>query len=385
MKNFHVCLISDQTIPNILSIWKFQPDFILFISTSQMEDKNKTHSIIETLKILDSKYDNVPFETITVDSNSISDCRRKLVDWLHGKEENKFVVNVTGGTKIMSLSAFEVFKEYQSEIIYLPFPKNEYSIIFPKKSDTALKPIELRLNVKQYLSAYGLKIFNEEKLVDKKQKAFERAELSAWIVKNYKNLLNLLERFGKELRDHRKDKTYEWHTDYKPENAQEVELFKRLGFELINKTYKKVFKKNEIEYLTGGWLEEYCFVQLSNFLGKGIDDLWLNVEAGAGEIKNEYDVLFTKDNSFYTLECKSLSQSHDLNGEILYKIGALQNNFGLNTKGYLVTTSPHILNKNGEIKTSIKERAEKFRTKVIKPDEVPNFAEIIAEDLKLRA
>ncbi len=63
----------------------------------------------------------------------------------------------------MSLAVFEVFKEYQSEIIYIPIPKNEYLVVFPKKSDTVLKPIEVRLNVKEYLSAYGLKIFNEKK------------------------------------------------------------------------------------------------------------------------------------------------------------------------------------------------------------------------------
>ncbi len=80
MNNIHVCLVSEQTIPNILSICKFQPDFILFISTSQMEERGKSQTIIETLKILDSKYEKIPFEHIIVNSESISDCRKKLGD-----------------------------------------------------------------------------------------------------------------------------------------------------------------------------------------------------------------------------------------------------------------------------------------------------------------
>lgn len=41
MLNIHVCLISDQTIPNILSIAHFKPDEVLFVSTEEMEKKKK--------------------------------------------------------------------------------------------------------------------------------------------------------------------------------------------------------------------------------------------------------------------------------------------------------------------------------------------------------
>ncbi len=201
---------------------------------------------------------------------------------------------------------------------------------------------------------------------------------------NYEAIESLLERFSDKLRIHRGDDEHEWKTDYKPQNEHEKNLFDKLGFEHINCTFKKIFKKDEIEYITGGWLEEYCYVELSKFLGNGIDDLLLNAQIGYGNRKNEYDVIFTKDNALYTIECKSLSQSHDVKGEILYKIGALQRDFGLKTKSYLVTTSPHLL-KDGELKPSIKDRAEQLKTKVIKPHEVKSFSEIMAKDLKIES
>jgi len=39
MKPIHVCLVSEQTIPNILGIMHFEPEHILFITTEEMKRK----------------------------------------------------------------------------------------------------------------------------------------------------------------------------------------------------------------------------------------------------------------------------------------------------------------------------------------------------------
>ena len=39
MSHIHVCLVSDQTIPNILGIHHFSPDELLFITTEGIEGK----------------------------------------------------------------------------------------------------------------------------------------------------------------------------------------------------------------------------------------------------------------------------------------------------------------------------------------------------------
>jgi hypothetical protein len=50
MKTCLVSLVGDQTIPNILVIAHFKPDYLLFISTSGMEKKKKTQAILNTLR-----------------------------------------------------------------------------------------------------------------------------------------------------------------------------------------------------------------------------------------------------------------------------------------------------------------------------------------------
>ncbi len=62
------------------------------------------------------------------------DCHRKIDRWIEGRENSEFVVNLTGGTKIMSIAAYEYFKDFSSKMIYVPIPKNEFITPFPKKS-----------------------------------------------------------------------------------------------------------------------------------------------------------------------------------------------------------------------------------------------------------
>jgi hypothetical protein len=138
------------------------------------------------------------------------------------------------------------------------------------------------------------------------------------------------------------------------------------------------------KYLTGGWLEEYVFNCVNSLLDKGINDtvIGIEIENTAGS-KNEFDVMFTKDNAIYFIECKSLSPDNDLTQNSLYKIGALQKEFGLRVKSFFVTTSRNIMDKNGQIRQSIKARAEQFNTEIITHENIHNLEEILRQKLKI--
>jgi len=128
-----VSLVSKETVPNILGIWHFQPERLLFVSTEKMENAGKSSAIVDTANLrLEQTYQpgkNV--EVLTVDETSPAECLRKLDDWIRGKESHSFIVNLTGGTKIMSIAVFEFFKNYRNEMIYIPFGKMNLLSCFP--------------------------------------------------------------------------------------------------------------------------------------------------------------------------------------------------------------------------------------------------------------
>lgn len=94
MNHIHVCLVSDQTIPNILGIFHFNPHELLFITTENMEKKEKVSSILKTLNRLGRKYDE-RFSKINIQEDSILDCHRKIEKWIEGKEDAEFIINLT--------------------------------------------------------------------------------------------------------------------------------------------------------------------------------------------------------------------------------------------------------------------------------------------------
>lgn len=382
MSHIHVCLVSDQTIPNILPILALKPDELLLLTTSQMEAKGKSTHILACLKGMGHDYDTTHHK-IEVIEDSITDCQRKLGVWMSGREDADFIVNLTGGTKIMSIAAFEQFKDYGSRMFYIPIGRNEMVNIFPKRSSNQIAPLAQRLTVHDYLAAYGLTSLNQAKLPAMAQDALLRRETAAWIVKEYSRVKGLLNWLGGALREHRSKKKYLLQGSFSNPNRASRELLQRMAFTVQEDRIEKELLKSEIQFLTGGWLEEFCFNETHGLLGNGIDDVVIGISIKNSKgTSNEFDVMFTRENALYTVECKSGDQHTDEKTDALYKVAALQKEFGLRVSSFFVSTSPHIL-RDGVIKPSLAARAEQFSTTVVAPDDVAGFAEIVRKALKI--
>lgn len=383
MTAIHVCLVSDQTIPNILAIEAFNPDGLLMISTVKMEAKGKSCHILECLAARGLDFSN-RHHVLTVSEDSITDCHRKLEEWIQGQKNADYLVNLTCGTKIMSIAAYAFFKDYGSRMIYVPIPRNEYIMPFPKGGLQHPTKLAQRLSVMDYLKAYGLTTINSSKLEGMAQAACCRRELSRWVIANYVKLKSHLGKLGNKLRPHRGDREYKFKETFLDATDEDRELMHRMGFSVNGSLFEKHLSKSETQFLTGGWLEEYCFNEVSSFIGHGIDDAVIGIQIKNPKgTDNEFDIMLTKDNALYTIECKSLDQLEDSKTEALYKVGALQKDFGLRVRSFFVSTSSNVLNNKGEIKPAIAARAEHLNTDVIPPYEVINFKKRLAEMLKL--
>lgn len=282
----------------------------------------------------------------------------------------------------MSIAAYEFFKDYSSKMIYVPIPKNEFIVPFPKKRPGKPVKLGLRLSVIEYLTAYGLTVVNEPHLKRYREEAAKRKELSKWITANYDNLEKLFKWLCGILRNNRGKKRFVLKDKFWGTTNEEKHLLSRLNFNYNEDIVSKGIERSEIIYLTGGWLEEFCFAEVSEWLGKGIDDVVMGLQLKNRQgNNNEFDIMVTKDNALYFVECKSLDQPEDKNANALYKIGALQNEFGLTISSFFVTTSPHILKKHGGIKESIEARAKQFKTTLVPPSKVSQFGELFMERL----
>lgn len=153
-KTLLVSLVSDQTIPNVQLIKEFREDVTdyLFITTDGMEKKGARCWIENAC--------NIKGEIIEVNEYSFADINEKLRSFDFDRFD-KVVVNLTGGTKVMTIVAEDFFKNVGAEIFYVTGKNNEYIKVFPKKAKSVFT-FEKKLTVSDYLTAYGF-TFSEPK------------------------------------------------------------------------------------------------------------------------------------------------------------------------------------------------------------------------------
>lgn len=328
MKKCIVTLFSEQLVPSYLFIRTFDNDYQhIFISTHKMENNKsgaKSKILQKSLGLTDERISNV----IIVDENNYSEIVNQLneVDFA---EYADVYVNLTGGTKIMSMALFDFFKDKTKNCWYLPIGKNEIHNVV----DSSLKKdIVYRLNVKEYLACCG--IFEEEgyKILPSNYSVKQANAFYDWLFENLEDNKVKIDAIRKLFRssDAKFKKIYEKNKivlkDYNELNSI-YDLIDVLNLSIEN----EIISKNDIDFITGGWFEYYCYYKVAS---EKIDDIKINVSIKAniqGVNSNEYDILYTHDNKLNVMECKTFVDKI-LFSEAVYKLSALRKYFGLAVK-----------------------------------------------------
>ena len=336
---FIVNIVSEQTIPNYLFIREMyeQGDKLLFISSNNSRFIDAIDRICQVLSINKNDVDKIVFQN-EGDENSIL----KMQSQLDSKTKNlgNCLVNLTGGTKLMVIAVKNVFEKYNSKFYYIPLPKNE--ILLVSSDEEKCIPIKTRLNITEYLSLCN-KSYSED--VEPEESYEYCKKMFDWFINRMTNsdreILNLLQSGRPNDRGevsnhggyrscnitisnilHKNETILEDGTCKKPCIPNLQQFLNSISFPLKK---EDKLSKEETRFLTGGWLEEYVYY----FVKENIfpNDIRLGMKIGEGNGKNEIDVIFTKGNKLYTIECKSGLRGVKLN-EIAYKISAIKNSIG---------------------------------------------------------
>ncbi len=154
-----VSLISEHLLPNFLLAKEFEGkyDRHIFLTTMRMGENSMTSRFCNALKI---KKSNV--KIIVVSEDDLPDAMRKLKsESFHSND--KFLVNITGGTKVMSIAAYTYFSDFNANFFYIPVCVDKIETL---KTGENL-PLTYRINVEEYL--YGLKFEHSTYLPTEKE------------------------------------------------------------------------------------------------------------------------------------------------------------------------------------------------------------------------
>ncbi len=388
MKKSLVSLLSDQVIPCTLFCRQYADfgDDLFIVTSDKMNNLGKLEDLKHSLSATGIKVNLRPLIIKSEESLEEVTSVLKTVPW---SQYRKIIVDVTLGNKIMSLATYSFFYELDKnamrrkiEILYQPIAKNHIVNLCTNCTEN-LEAI----SIEDYLLAYGIKIESRQgKYVGEigKTQAFFSEYLNKW--KNTTTLFRKLRNAKKPEFASNKGTSISQEslttvmfsqTEQRKPTAYEIgkmrECCEATGFDPDNIT------KRHIEYLSGGWFEEWFHHKIIEIFPKLKEDqvaLSLHIETKIG-VKNELDIALVSDtNAFLYVECKTSLESDEKSKErilveTLYKQSSIKNNFGLKASPLLATMDS--VSKNSDL-----QRAKNLGIRLVDRD-------IIGNDDKLKA
>ena len=336
-----VNISSAQTIPNYLFIREMASngDTLWFISSQDYS--NRVDWIENTLKNMspDQTYTIVR----TVFSNKDDETSWTSMQKQIGKNidpSKVYIVNLTGGTKYMEFAIHDLMAKLPNVSFY--YIHHPFNYILSVDKESAILPIKYRVGISEYFllhnrkaENYGIKPHLPE-YTDKFIAHYAHFTEEDW------NIIELI-RTGKDPKDKKagyRDRVINLSTIEDTPGDDEKRRPAIPGLNAFLDRYGFPVKDNKLDksdtvYLTGGWFEEYVYNFISQKVIPQDITLGLKVDTKNG---NDLDVVFTKGNKLYVIECKTGFAKEVMLKEIVYKASAIGSMLrGITVSSYIFT------------------------------------------------
>lgn len=329
-------------MPNYIAHKILNPDKNIFLCTSKSQEQ------YNSLKKLIKNSDKEIIESW--DYNLIREQVNKIVEKFKSED---VVLNFTGGNKIMSTSAFNLFKDLRKNCIYINTEKNEYIYFDFISNEIKSFPIEIKFELEAVLVLNGQDFeFVEKNLDETYQKLInllieldDLQELSLKIAKRIGN--------QKSYNEPIKSRKFEGSEIIILNNNCKLKIVYN-GKELY---YYSGTDKRIIELFLGKWFEYACYKKLKEL--QYFDDIKMNCTIkrkvrSSDELnidKNEIDIIANKGPYPYVFECKS----GNIKSESVDKLVAIKESY-IGRYTSLFFLSMHPLNNNNSSHKNVIEK-----------------------------
>ena len=320
-------ITEDNPIPAYLFIKeKYEDgDRVMYISAKDTEDD--LDALSELFNVPTTHIDEIVLKSDIDELSYEKICRAVLVRLDH---QTQYCVNLAGGTRYMALAVQQVFEKYNSQFFYVQVEENIIvQSVFDDgiyNNDDLFYPIKYKMSIAEYLRAHEIqhKLLEYEHIPIRSES--ESKNLFDMFTQNrltYQDF-EVMELLRLHYRGRKRINIKNIETSQKP-NWPAVphlsEFLRNLHF--IPQTNGTLLR-DELEYLTGGWFEEYVYYLVKKQVKP--DDIALGVKISRAGVRhnNELDVVFTKGNKLFVIECKTGVQTERLFNEIVYKLCAIK-------------------------------------------------------------
>lgn len=339
----HLCFVSQQAAANLLPLLDrdFAPQRVLLAVTPQMSEAAR--SLEEAIKLLPYpiECERVPLD----DAYDVEKLENLLLTLVENLDKGT-AVNLTGGTKLMSLVAQRVAQLADLDSFYLQHDTGEVLYFGANVRGVRKIPLRFAKPLLPYLRAYG---FRAEETKRGMPFTLELLTLSEELVKS-DSLAKLVPTLN-YLASVAKDSLSIDGKDVDRDPALAALADRLVEGDLLSIQGSKIRFTNEETrfFVNGGWLEEYVSDVIRKLHLPGlIVDTNLTVEYCEGHesktnlsgTHNELDVPVWYRNRLFVFECKTIDYGKNDANDALSKLGLLAKRLGSAVQAVLVTFVP---------------------------------------------
>ncbi len=306
-----VSLVGELVVPNLLLL-KTLKDIDSYVFIGPQGERGQVQRLCALCKIED-------YQVLEVAQFSLEDADRVLKTHL-ASAETEYWVNLTTGSRIVAIAAFDHFRQLKARILYLPPRLNSFNLLWPEHKEQHLS-LEYRLDLDTCLQAHGVTVIHKAR----QRGGIAQLEAMFGIITQNSNsgFMKRLNRLGAESQSENEANSL----------AQLGKKFARA----LDLPEREVTAPSWLSFIKGAWFEEYLAHHVARLLTTA--DHGVVIEKGG--VQNELDCAFMHENVLHIMELKASAQLGDLN-DFLYKLDSLGKDFGLRPRSFLAIADPDV-------------------------------------------
>ncbi|GIX21713.1 MAG: hypothetical protein KatS3mg121_0496 [Gammaproteobacteria bacterium] len=368
MTTLHIAIVTGQPLANFIPILQERPQQVLLLQRPSM--RRQAEQFQRALHEIGYHTGQIDIDE-TLPETGFEDLGEYALDLQQRINERypdaEITWNATGGTKLMALALWDLFDARRVRVIYLD---TQHGLMEQLRPKPGVIPLESVLTPELYLTAMG-KIFRSALTRNTTwiEMALYRSRITFKLAKNAGSLLRLFQQWQ---RTWDKSDRCPATLSVDSKNALHNQIMKALsesGVVVITdeSTYQPP-NASSIEYLTGGWLEEYVYLAAKD---AGIEHVEVGLKFGDRAQRkkgqdNEIDGFLIHNNRLLLVECKTGNLLRDgRDTDIVYKLDSIgQNAGGVQATRLLLSAQPleHITGTQRRVDTRARARATRIET-----------------------
>lgn len=298
----HVCMVSAQAAANLLPALdpELKPEKVILLISQKM--KRQAEHLSGVLK---NNGINVEALQLT-DEHDFRTTEEELLVLAEENESHKVFLNITGGTKLMSVAAQSVASASDWDMFYVDVDTDRVTWLSPRGLPYHALTEQLRL--RHYLQSYGFNLTNKPHRPQATVAQRVMTETLLMQIGSLESPLSTLNWLAQQAED---SKRLNIELDARQQTNMDLEAllrnFSDAGALTVNGNKVSFANEASRDFVKGGWLELHAMQIIHELSGElRIRDKAANLEVvDINGVKNELDLVCMVRNRLFVVECKT--------------------------------------------------------------------------------